>query len=64
MKRCKECGCLMSDYHESDVCEVCFEEMGGQRSEMVKAAEEDSLYSIEWSKDNPYLNAKEELRKC
>lgn len=58
MKHCIECGCLMSDYHESDVCEVCNEEMGGQRSEMARAAEdEDSLYlSVEWPKVNPFLS--------
>lgn len=40
MKHCKECGCLMSDYHESDVCEVCSEEMGGLTSDKVRMSEE------------------------
>ena len=41
MKHCIECGCLMPDSHESDVCEVCYEEMDGQRSEMTRAAEDE-----------------------
>ena len=36
MKRCIECGCLMDDTHESDVCEVCTEEMGGLSSDRVR----------------------------
>ena len=58
MKHCKECGCLMSDYHESDVCEVCSEEMGGLSSDKRLAEEdEESLYpSVEWPKENPFLN--------
>lgn len=41
MKHCKECGCLMSDYHESDVCEVCSEEMGGLKSDLLRLEEDD-----------------------
>lgn len=37
MKRCIECGCLMDDTHESDVCEICTEEMGGLSSDRVRA---------------------------
>ena len=37
MKCCIECGCLMDDTHESDVCEVCTEEMRGLSSDRVKA---------------------------
>ena len=37
MKRCIECGCHMDDNHESDVCEVCYEEMGGLSSDRVRA---------------------------
>ena len=40
MKHCKECGCLMPDAHEADVCEVCTEEMGGLVSDGVMLAEE------------------------
>ena len=59
MKHCKECGCLMSDYHESDVCEVCSEEMGGLSSDFVRMTDEDeaSLYpQVEWPKENPFLS--------
>ena len=61
MKRCIECGCLMDDTHESDVCEVCTEEMGGLSSDRVRAEttdeeDEESLYpSVEWPKENPFL---------
>lgn len=41
MKHCKECGCLMPDTHELDVCEVCIEEMGGLKSDIVRLSEED-----------------------
>ena len=40
MKHCKECGCLMTDSHDSDVCEVCSEEMGGLKSDIVRMSEE------------------------
>lgn len=59
MKHCKECGCLMTDTHDSDVCEVCSEEMGGLSSDIVRMSEEDaeSLYpSLEWPKENPFLS--------
>ena len=37
MKRCIECGCLMDDDHDGDVCEVCLEERDGTVSDRVKA---------------------------
>lgn len=27
MKHCIECGCLMDDDHDGDVCEVCIDDM-------------------------------------
>lgn len=27
MKRCKLCGCHMEDKHDSDICEVCLDDM-------------------------------------
>lgn len=27
MKRCIECGCLMDDTHESDICDICLDEL-------------------------------------
>lgn len=29
MKYCIECGCIMPDDHDGDMCEVCIEERGG-----------------------------------
>lgn len=29
MRRCIECGCIMPDYHDGDMCEICVEERGG-----------------------------------
>lgn len=26
-KRCTVCGCIMDKDHESDICEICFDEM-------------------------------------
>lgn len=37
MKRCLECGCLMPDDHDGDVCEVCLEERDGTVSDRMKA---------------------------
>ena len=57
MKHCKECGCLMTDTHDSDVCEVCSEEMGGLSSDLVIGEDVESAYpSVEWPKDNPFLS--------
>lgn len=28
MKYCKECGCLMPDNHEADLCECCLDDRG------------------------------------
>ena len=28
MKYCKECGCIMDDRHDGDVCECCLDERG------------------------------------
>lgn len=27
MKKCLQCGCHMDDYHESDICECCLDDM-------------------------------------
>lgn len=27
MKKCKQCGCLMDDKHELDLCEFCIDDM-------------------------------------
>lgn len=54
MKHCLECGCLMHDTHEADICEVCTEEMGGLKSDIVRLCEEDE--ESQWSKVNPYIN--------
>lgn len=27
MKYCKQCGCLMDDDHDGEICEVCIDDM-------------------------------------
>ena len=29
MKRCIECGCIMPENHDGDMCEICVEERDG-----------------------------------
>lgn len=29
MKYCIECGCIMPDSHDGDMCEICQDERGG-----------------------------------
>lgn len=36
MKNCIECGCLMSDNHIGDICEVCRDERGDTVSDRLR----------------------------
>ena len=56
MKRCIECGCLMDDTHESDVCEVCAEEMGGLSSDRVRTETTDEEVVFNDSNNRRGLN--------
>ena len=35
MKECIMCGCLMSDRHASDICEVCQDDMEDNEDDIV-----------------------------
>lgn len=40
MKYCKQCGCLMDDDRDGDMCEVCQDERGGTIQDSLR--EEDN----------------------
>lgn len=35
-KRCTECGCIMPDDHDGEICEVCLDERGDTVSDSIK----------------------------
>ena len=58
-KRCTMCGCIMHSDSDSDICEVCLDELyesdpgdppDGLRADVII---EDEIHA--WPKENPYL---------
>lgn len=33
MKYCKQCGCIMDDDHDDDICECCLDDMREEEKE-------------------------------
>lgn len=41
MKHCIECGCILPDDHDGEICEVCFEERDGTVADSCREDGED-----------------------
>lgn len=57
VKICIDCGCLMQDDHEGDVCECCLDDRGDTLSDGLRDEREKTR--LEWlASDNPCLAAR------
>lgn len=54
-KRCTICGCIMFDDSDSDICEICLDEL--YESDPGEQEDEESIdINHMWPKSNPYLD--------